>query len=241
MTETTVPEATPVQPASRWEDFIDIFVSPREVFARRADGRFAVPLIVATLVIVGLFFAMQRALPTAFEAEFQRGMAQGAAAGRQMTAEQMAVARKYAGIGGLVALIVFIPVGTLLTGVVAWAVGKLFDSVATIRQLVMVAAYALFPRILQAVVAVFIGLLFDPSTLAAASVGPAHFLDAATTPAWVVQLLLRLDLFTIWSTILIAIGLQVLGRVRKGPSFVVAALVWLIGAIPTVLPALLRG
>jgi hypothetical protein len=240
MTETTVPEAAAPPPASRWEDFIDIFVSPREVFARRADGRFALPLIVATVVIVALFFAMQSALSTAFEAEFQRGMAQSAAAGRQVTPEQMAAARKYAGIGGMVALIVFIPLGTLAMGVVAWAVGKLFDSVATIRQLVMVMAYALFPRILQAVVAIFVGLLFDPPTLAAASIGPAHFLDPAA-PAWVVQLLLRLDVFTIWSTILIAIGLQVVGRVRKGPSFVVAALVWLIGAIPTVLPALLRG
>jgi hypothetical protein len=241
MTEITVPEATAPEPASRWEDFIDIFVSPREVFTRRADGSFALPLIVATVVIVALFFAMQSALSTAFEAEFQRGMAQGAAAGRQMSAEQMAVARKYAGIGGVVALIVFIPLGALITGVVTWALGKFFDSVATIRQLVMVVSYALFPRILQAVVAIFIGLLFDPPTLAAASIGPAHFLDPSTTPAWVVQMLLRFDVFMIWSTILIAIGLQVVGRVRKGPSFVVAALVWLIGAVPTVLPALLRG
>ena len=57
----------------------------------------------------------------------------------------------------------------------------------------------------------------------------------------VLPLNLRLDVFMIWSTILIAIGLQVVGRVRKGPSFVVAALVWLLGAIPTVLPVLLRG
>jgi hypothetical protein len=241
MTETTVPEATNPEPASRWEDFIDIFVSPREVFARRADGGFALPLIFVTLVIVALFFAMQSALATAFDAEFRRGLAQGAAAGQQMTAEQMAVARKYAGIGGMVALLVFIPVGAMVTGLVAWILGKLFDSVATVRQLVMVATYALFPRILQAVVAVFIGLLFDPPTLAAASVGPAHFVDPATTSAWLVQMLLRLDVFMIWSTILIAIGLQVVGRMRKGPSFVVAVLVWLLGAIPTVLPVLLRG
>ena len=241
MTETPIPEATTPEPASRWEDFIDIFVSPREVFARRADGSFAVPLLVATVVIVALFFAMQSALATAFDAEFQRGMAQSAAAGQQMTAEQMATARKYVGIGGAVALIFFIPLGVLVTGVLAWALGKLFDSVATIKPLVMVATYALFPRILQAVAAVLIGLLFEPPTLAAASVGPAHFVDPATTSAWLVQMLLRLDVFMIWSTILIAIGLQVVGRVRKGPSFVVAALVWLLGAIPTVLPALLRG
>jgi hypothetical protein len=140
-----------------------------------------------------------------------------------------------------IAVLVAIPVGVFLTALVMWIVGKFFDSVATYKPLVMVAAYALFPRILQAVVAVFIGLLFDPPTLAAASVGPAHFVDAATTPAWVVQMLLRLDLFMIWSTILLAIGLQVVGRLRKGSSFVVAVLVWLIGAIPTVLPALLRG
>jgi hypothetical protein len=105
----------------------------------------------------------------------------------------------------------------------------------------MVATYALFPRILQAVAAVLIGVLFEAPTLAAASVGRAHFVDPAATAAALVQLLLRLDVFMIWSTILIAIGLQVVGRVGKGPSFLVAALVWLLGAIPTVLPALLRG
>jgi hypothetical protein len=241
MTETTAPEATTPEPASLWEDFIDIFVSPREVFARRSGGSFGVALLVATVMLVALFFAMQSAMPAAFDAEFQRGLSQGGAAGQQMTAEQMATARKYAGIGGAAALIIFIPVGAFVTGLVTWLVGKLFDSVATIRQLVMVATYALFPRILQAVAAVLIGLLFEPPTLAAASVGPAHFVDPATTSAALVQMLLRLDVFMIWSTILIAIGLQVVGRVGKGPSFLVAALVWLLGAIPTVLPALLRG
>jgi hypothetical protein len=93
MTETTAVDAPTPEPAARWEDFIDIFVSPREVFARRADGSFALPLIVATVLIVALFFVMQSALATAFDAEFQRGMAQAAASGRQMTPEQMAGAQ----------------------------------------------------------------------------------------------------------------------------------------------------
>ena len=62
MTETTVAAAPPPEKAARWEDFVDIFVSPREVFARREDGRFVVPLIFVTLVMVGLFFAMHSAL-----------------------------------------------------------------------------------------------------------------------------------------------------------------------------------
>jgi hypothetical protein len=237
MTETTV-AAPPPEQAARWEDFIDIFVSPREVFARRSDGRFALPLIFVTLVMVGLFFAMRSALATAFDAEFQRAMA---SAGRQMSAEQMQSMRSMSGIIGTVSLFVVIPVGVFLTGAVAWGVGKLFDSVAGYRQMVMVATYALFPRLLQSVVAIFLGLIFDPATLSAASIGPARFVDPASVPAWVTQMLLRLDLFMIWSTVLIAIGLQVLGRVKRGPSYAAAALVWLIGAIPALLQSLTQG
>jgi hypothetical protein len=238
MDETAAADATPQEPAARWEDFIDIFVSPREVFARRSDGRFALPLIVATLAMVGLFFAMRSALATAFDAEFQRAMANSS---RQLSAEQMESMRSMSGVIGSVSMLVIIPISVFLTGAVAWGVGKLFDSVAGYRQMVTVATYALFPRLLQSVVAIFMGRTFDPATLSAASIGPAHFVDPACVPGWATQLLLRLDLFMLWSTVLIAIGLQVLGRVKRGPSYAAAALIWLIGAIPVLLQSFTQG
>jgi hypothetical protein len=51
-------------------------------------------------------------------------------------------------------------------------------------------------------------------------------------------LALRVDLFTIWITVLLAIGLRVTGRVSGAQAAGVAALVWLVGALPGVLGAL---
>jgi hypothetical protein len=48
------------------------------------------------------------------------------------------------------------------------------------------------------------------------------------------------DLFVIWQTILIGIGLSVVGKVSRGQAFGMAALIWLLGSMPYVIPALFR-
>ena len=40
------PARTPEKPASKAEDFIDVYVSPAELFRRRVDGKFGHALIV---------------------------------------------------------------------------------------------------------------------------------------------------------------------------------------------------
>jgi hypothetical protein len=48
------------------------------------------------------------------------------------------------------------------------------------------------------------------------------------------------DVFTIWETVLLAIGLEVTGKVSKSNAYLAAAIVWFIGALPALLGAL-RG
>jgi hypothetical protein len=48
----------------------------------------------------------------------------------------------------------------------------------------------------------------------------------------------RLDLYTLWITVLIAIGLSVTGRIPLGRAAIVAAIVWFLGGLPTILQAL---
>ena len=43
--------ATPPKPAAWWEDFIDIFYAPSQVFARRANSGFFLPMVVVTLLV----------------------------------------------------------------------------------------------------------------------------------------------------------------------------------------------
>ena len=240
MTETTIQDPPSQAPASLWEDFIDIFYAPRQVFERRRHARFGLLLLIITLLATALFFAMQGPLGDAFAAEFQRGMQQAGGEQPQLTGEQAATAQRMGRIFGTLAVLVFFPLAVVATGLVLWLVGKMFDFSASVGLAILIVTYAQFPRLLQSVVMLVQGLLLRPDTLAGVSVGPARFLDPDTAPALAMVMLMRLDLFYIWSTVLIAIGAQVIGRVPKTQSYILAAIVWLVGALPQLPAAFMR-
>jgi hypothetical protein len=64
------------------------------------------------------------------------------------------------------------------------------------------------------------------------SVGPARFMDPDTTNPGLLALAGRLDLFIIWSTVLIAIGLRVKGKISMAQAAIAAIVVWLLGSLP---------
>jgi ABC-type transport system involved in cytochrome c biogenesis permease component len=48
----------------------------------------------------------------------------------------------------------------------------------------------------------------------------------------------RIDPFVIWITVLLAIGLHVVGKIPKQQAYISAAIVWVVGALPAVFGAL---
>jgi hypothetical protein len=50
----------------------------------------------------------------------------------------------------------------------------------------------------------------------------------------VLALLGRLDVFTIWVTILLAIGLSVTGKISRNKAAIAGVVVWLLGALPQI-------
>ena len=74
----------------------------------------------------------------------------------------------------------------------------------------------------------------DPAKLTsqlALSIGPARFFDPDTTNPLLFQVLGRFDLFTLWSTVLLAIGLYVTGKVTKDRAVIFGVLIWIVGSI----------
>jgi hypothetical protein len=51
----------------------------------------------------------------------------------------------------------------------------------------------------------------------------------------------RISIGTIWATILIAIGLQVMGRMSKQKAYTAAFVLWLVGTLITVAAAVRQG
>ncbi|MEP7064391.1 MAG: Yip1 family protein [Gemmatimonadota bacterium] len=241
MTEPAI--TAPASQPSLWEDFVDIFTSPSDVFRRRENSGFGMQLLIATVIFAIIILGTKSLVQPVFDAEMARQSAQVLKAHPEISPDQiksqMAMGEKLAPIF----IIVAIPISIMLTGLVLWFVGKVFEATETAQAAMMVATYAFFPRILGTVAGAVIAALSSPERLNGAAkitVGLGALLDPDKSSPVLLALLTRVDVFVIWQTILLAIGLQVTGKVSKTNSYIAAALVWLIGALPTVLGALRR-
>lgn len=245
MTTSADAENVPAPRASIWEDFVDIFVSPASVFERRRAGKFGIPLLVFLVVFGALSFASAGALGQAQAADSRRVMERLAAENPQMR-EAMQQSGASAGapnpIVSSLAGMAMMAVGIFLAGLFTWIIGKLFGATASVGLVVMIVTYAQFPRILQQIVMIVQGFLLDPSQLTSmfrVSTSPARFMDPDTTAMPMLIAASRLDPFLLWSTALIAIGLYVIGGLSKAEAAAVAVIIWVLGTLPILLPALL--
>ena len=237
--------APPAAPqASVWEDFIDSFCAPPQVVARRQAGGFGLPLLVFTVVAVLLYYLTKPLLEPVFDAEFQRQMAAVMKKNPQIKPEQLGQMRAMGDKFGLIAVAFIMPITALLLGFVTWLVSKLFDAKETVGAATMIATYALFPRLIQQVVHGLQGLVLAPEqmrSMYSVTLSPARFFDPDTVSPFVLALAGRVDLFVIWSTVLIAIGLHIIGKIPKDRAYIAAAIVWVCGAIPPLGQAVQQG
>src|SRR5207237_3141840 len=130
------------------------------------------------------------------------------------------------------------------TGLVLWMVSKLFDAKESVAAAIMIATYSEIPRIAQIVVNAAQALFMSPDKLNAInSVGlnPARFMDPDHASAVAIALASRFALFTIWITVLLGIGIYVVGKVTKQQAAIIAVATWVGGELPGCLGALRSG
>jgi hypothetical protein len=230
--------------AGLWEDFVDIFYAPSSVFARRADGKFGMPLLLLVVLGTILFFLTKNAMQPIMDSEFARQSAAAMRKNPNITQEQMATGRGFFETIAPFFFAIGLTVSVFGTGLVLWLVSKLFDAKASVAAAIMIATYSEVPRIVQILVNAAQALFMSPEKLNSLnSVGfnIARFMDPDKASAIAIALASRVDLFTIWITVLLAIGIHVVGKVTKQQAAIIAAVVWVVGALPAVLGALRAG
>jgi hypothetical protein len=235
ITDSTMAGAPPAQP-SFWEDVIDIFVHPVDVYRRRKEKSVWPPMLFVAVLVGVIGFATFDMLSPVFEAEFTRNTAKAIAENPQM-AERMAKMRDTSMVITRYTLGVMILVPMFTVGVVTWLVSQLFGAKTTFHQGLVVAAWAYLPRVLSSVAGGVQGLLMDTSNFTSAqqlSLSPARFLDVETVNPILLQLLGRLDITILWETALLAVGVYVTGRITKRQAVWFAATIWLIGSLPAI-------
>jgi hypothetical protein len=142
---------------------------------------------------------------------------------------------------GQVGVFVFVPLGAFFVGCALWLAGKLVDAKQSFHAALIVAAYSFIPRVVEAVFNGAQGLFLDPAQLDGRfrlSLGPGRFLDPDVASPVLLAIVGRLDVFTIWITVLLAIGLSVTGSIPRVRAAIAAAFVWVVGGIPLVFQAI---
>jgi hypothetical protein len=233
-TEYTGVQTPPAPMPSFWEDVIEIFVHPVDVYRRRANGSFWAPYLFVVVVMGVISFATFDTLQPMYEAEMTRQMA---TTGQKLTPEQAA-----AGMTLGLKLAKFIaPVGIaffmIVLGFVVWLVSKIFSAKTTLSQAFVVVAWAYFPRILGTIAIGVQGLFMDPASLTsvqAVSLSPARFVDPATVNPVLFQVLGRFDVTVLWETVLLAIGIYVTGKISKNAAIWFGVTMFVLGLLPVI-------
>lgn len=227
--EETVP-ITPVKPASLWEDFIEIFTSPSTVYERRRDAN-PWPMILIITVLVTLITVLTfNSLAPVFEAEMRAVMAKQMASNPQMTQDMIdkgigfqMVIRRWSGL--------FFFVGVLIMSLPVWLLGRITGAKElTYTRSMVVFTWAGIIALVSFLVLGIQGLVMDVSTITTSDklgLSPARFLDKATTAPFLYGMLRGLDVFGIWSAIVMGIGARVVGRGTKNTTIAFAA-TWII-------------
>jgi len=245
MTEPAVVERTvPAPPkTSFWEDAIDIFLSPVDVFRREENKSFWPPMLFVAIAIGVIVFATFNTLEPIFDAEFTRATAKQLAGNPQITADQLETGKKFGLAAARYGITVIMFVTMFLIGAMTWLLGKVVGSAQSFHAALVVAAWSYFPRILGALLGGIQGLTMDMSKFTSQlsiSLSPARFMDVDTANPMLYQLAGRFDLITIWVTILLAIGMYVTGRVSKGRAAIFGVLIWAVGGLYAIRAAYLQ-
>lgn len=228
--------------APSWEDYLEVFYAPSRVFARRGT-RWGGPLLVLILASAVVILGTYSLLKPLLDADGQRVMA-----GRlqELTAEQReqveAMSGKFAFLGP-VAVILYSAIIPLVLGIVLWLVGKMLGAVQELGAALMVAIFAYFPRILSWPIFGLQAAILPEEQLqgfGSVSLSPARMVEPTETNIATIALLSRLDIFVLWSTFLLALGLKVTGKISTEKAVIAGITMWLLGTLQPLI-AYLRG
>lgn len=233
----TAPDTAPdsgTDSPSLLEDLIDIWFNPGAVFARRAGRNPWLPFLLVSVLLCGVYFAVRGSFQAVIDAEVNRAVAQAMADNPSMSAEQQTAMRNVVEISITWGGILFMPIVLLLLGLSTWLVGRVFGGALGFGTGLMIASFAYVPKVLDLVLAALQSMLMDTSDWSGRyqfSLGVGRFLDPEMNQG-LLNLVGRIDLFTIWVTVLLGIGLMAAGKLPKARAVPAAVTLWVVGALP---------
>ena len=238
---TTPAAATaPIKPVSVWEDFVDIFYAPGAVFERRRDGRWGLAFLVYSVLAIALLFASRPMLQPMLDAQLVEQAAAMRADPNMSPEQREKMASTITGASDspwlLAPLMIVLPLAVLIGGLVLWMVSKLFGSVQSLGQSMMIATYSNFPRLIVGLLT--LGAFFALGTSGVGDPYQQGLSPAALLPedssVYLKAMASRFELGAIWVTVLMGIGVYKVGRLSKGSAIGVAIIMWILATLAVI-------
>ncbi len=212
---------------STWEDAMDIFYSPTEVFERRRDGRYGLAMLIVIGLSIAIYYLSAQVSDAIGDIEFAKAMAAQVKAGQQLTPKQLADGRAFAEkIKGLLIYVlpILVALGAWVSGLVIMVLGNLMGAKLTFAKATTVGVLSSFPQLLANAALGAQGLILDPATITSKytfATSVARFLPDDTS-AIVLKLAAIADPFALWSAFLLGLGAYIVGRMEKEKAAVLA-------------------
>jgi len=226
--------ASAAEKVGLYEDFVDIFAAPSAVFARRATSGAGAAFLIVWIVLSLVTFSGRSVMAPIVDAQMARSEAAMLKQNPNVTPEQLEMGRRIGRTITGVGSFIMPPIVIAVLGLLTWLVGQSVGARLSASAGIMIATYAYIPRIIGGLAVDVQGLFLDTSVLtdmSQISIGPARFFDAATTGATTLTLLNRVDVFTLWVTVLLALGIAAVGKVPKGKAALAGAVLWVLGGL----------
>jgi hypothetical protein len=233
--DTTTP---PVEQKSRWEDYIDVFFSPGELFRRRANDRLGPPLITLLILATAFYYILLPAQKMIMRAQMESAMPEG---GLPPGAEKMMNIMPL--LGGIMQPIIYL-IMTALTAFLLWALCRAVGAKPTFKQMMIVSTYSMFIGLLGQIAGSISVMLHGPVGLEPMkhmAFGVTRFMDTKTTSKALLGLLSIFSIFAIWQAVVWAIAVHVVTGVSKGKAAVVAVGTWILTGLPAIIGGLMSS
>lgn len=227
MTEPT-PEAGGGLATHSWGRPLGVLVSPRPTFesiARRPS--WLAPL----LILLALYLALQVLVTQRIdmEAVMRQAMEER---NQPVDEEQIAAMSEMQSKVGLACQVVVFPAGMLLIAALFLGLTHLAGGEIGFKKSLAVTVHGLMPNALAWLLTVPVVLGRREIDVSEAQSGllASHLgvLAPEDAPAWLTALLGRIDLFSIWSLLLLGLGLHLVGGLSKRAAAAVVLVVWLL-------------
>jgi hypothetical protein len=211
-----------------------VFYEPGKVFADVAERpRWLVPVVISILFALAFSYAISSHI--GWEQTIRQTLANNPRTA-DLPAEQreQAIARgaKVASILGWVGAFIGPPFFTLIVaGILTGIFNGLLGTELKFMQMFAITAYAFLVRVLYTVLLTLIMYLKPPEefNIQVSPFSPAAYMNAKENPKWLMSLAGSLDLFTIWTIVLLAIGFSVAAKkLSFSKALTTIAIPWLI-------------